>query len=89
MLQVISISHARNNLSKLVKSVKETKEPVIIVQDSSPAVVISAYEEDSVNNRIYLSKLKNIKGDWFSLKEFKKTRQELNKRFTRDEKTSS
>ncbi|HRN69550.1 MAG TPA: type II toxin-antitoxin system Phd/YefM family antitoxin [Candidatus Woesebacteria bacterium] len=45
MLQIINITEARNNLAKLIKKVKETKEPVIIVQDSSPSVVIYPYDE--------------------------------------------
>ncbi len=81
MLQVINISEARNNLAALVKSVKETKESVIIVQDSKPVVVISPYKEDKKEE--YLKKLLTIKGGWFSEKEYQKNRRELNKRFSR------
>lgn len=45
MLQIISITEARNNLAKLIKKVKDTKEPIVIVQDSSPSVVIYPYDE--------------------------------------------
>jgi prevent-host-death family protein len=45
MIQIINISQARNNLAKLIDKVKETKKPVVIVQDSKPAVVIYPYEE--------------------------------------------
>lgn len=45
MLQIINISSARNNLAKLIKSVSESKKPVVIVQDSKPAVVVYPYEE--------------------------------------------
>lgn len=45
MLQIISISDARNNLSKLIQQVKDTKKPVVIVQDSTPSVVMYPYDE--------------------------------------------
>lgn len=31
MLQIISISDARNNFSKLIQTIKDTKKPVVIV----------------------------------------------------------
>lgn len=45
MLQIVNISDARTNLSKLVQKIRETKKPVVIVQDSVPSVVIYPYEE--------------------------------------------
>lgn len=45
MLQIVNISDARTNLSKLIQKIKETKKPVVIVQDSIPSVVIYPYEE--------------------------------------------
>lgn len=45
MLQIVSITDARNNLGKLVQKVKTTRQPVVIVQDSSPSVVIYPYSE--------------------------------------------
>lgn len=45
MLQIINITQARKNLAKLIKQVKTTKEPVIIVQDSAPSVVLYPYTE--------------------------------------------
>lgn len=45
MLQIISITDARNNLGKLIHKIKTTKEPIIIVQDSTPSVVIYPYDE--------------------------------------------
>lgn len=45
MVQIINISEARNNFAKLIQTIKATKKPVIIVQDSSPSVVIYPYEE--------------------------------------------
>ena len=83
MLQIINISKVRNNLATIVKSVKETKEPVIIVQDSKPVVVLSPYKEDKNSKEEYLKKLLSIKGGWFSQKEYKKNRRDLNKRFSR------
>lgn len=45
MLQIVSVTDARNNLGKLVQKVKTTKQPIVIVQDSSPSVVIYPYNE--------------------------------------------
>ena len=45
MLQIVSVTDARNNLGKLVQKVKTTKQPIVIVQDSSPSVVIYPYSE--------------------------------------------
>lgn len=45
MLQIVSVTDARNNLGKLVQKVKTTKEPIVIVQDSSPSVIIYPYNE--------------------------------------------
>ena len=45
MLQIINITAARNGFAKLVEKVKATKEPIIVVQDSIPSVVIYPYDE--------------------------------------------
>lgn len=45
MLQIINITDARNNLAKLIQRVKSTKEPIVIIQDSTPSVVIYPYDE--------------------------------------------
>ena len=45
MLQIVSITDARNNLAKLINRIQATKQPVVIVQDSSPSVVIYPYNE--------------------------------------------
>lgn len=87
MLQIINISEARNNLSKLVKKVKETQEPIVIVQDSDPAAVIYPYNNPekkggSINSKEYAERLLKIKGGWFSLKEHKKMRQQINDRIS-------
>lgn len=45
MVQIVSITDARNNLAKLIEKIKDSKNPVVIVQDSTPAVVLYPYEE--------------------------------------------
>jgi prevent-host-death family protein len=45
MLQIVNITDARNNLAKLIEKVKTTQKPIVIVQDSTPSVVIYPYEE--------------------------------------------
>lgn len=45
MLQIINITDARNNLAKLIQRIKTTKEPVVIIQDSNPSVVLYPYDE--------------------------------------------
>jgi prevent-host-death family protein len=45
MLQIVNITNARNNLAKLINKIQVTKQPVIIVQDSSPSAVIYPYNE--------------------------------------------
>ncbi len=51
MIQIVSISEARNNLAKLVQKIKKTKEPIIIVQDSSPSVILYPYDEAFKNEK--------------------------------------
>lgn len=45
MLQIISISKARSNLAKLVQEVNDSQQPVVIVQDSTPSVVLYPYNQ--------------------------------------------
>ena len=45
MLQIVNITDARNNLAKLIEKIKDDNKPVIIVQDSTPSVVIYPYED--------------------------------------------
>ncbi len=45
MVQIINITDARNNLAKLIEKIKATKEPVVIVQDSNPSVVVYPYDQ--------------------------------------------
>lgn len=79
MLQIINISQARTNLSQLVKKIQETKRPVVIVQDSTPVVVVYPYDQ-SLDEKRYLDNLLTIKGGWFSKEEFKNTRDNIEKR---------
>lgn len=64
MMQIVSISDARNNFAKLVQKVKTTREPVIIVQDSSPSVVLYSYEEvlenDNKNQKLFQERFENF-----------------------------
>ena len=50
MIQIVNISDARNNFAKLIQKIKETKKPVVIVQDSVPSAVIYPYEEALKND---------------------------------------
>ena len=45
MLQIVSITDARNSFAKLIEKIKSTKKPVVVVQDSAPSVVIYPYDE--------------------------------------------
>ena len=64
MLQIINISDARTNLSKIIQKIKETKKPVVIVQDSVPSVVIYPYEEilknDEERERLFQLRFKEV-----------------------------
>lgn len=50
MLQIISISEARTNLAKLVQKINDTQKPVVIVQDSTPCVVVYPYTKIAKND---------------------------------------
>ncbi len=64
MLQIVSVTDARNNLGKLIQKVKTTKEPIVIVQDSSPSVVIYPYNEikkqEEEKNQLFKLKFQEI-----------------------------
>lgn len=51
MQQIVNITQARNNLAKLVEKVKTTKQPIVIVQDSFPSVVLYPYDEAIKNEQ--------------------------------------
>ncbi len=84
MQQIINITHARNNLSSLVKQVVKTKESVVIVQDSTPSVVIVPYEKP-YDAKEYLKKLLSIKGVIDLRKENKQIRKEIEERLAQNE----
>lgn len=89
MLQIISISKARSNLSKLIQKIKETKEPVVIVKGSDPSVVIYPYDEiikkDEEKERLFQLRFQKILRD--GEKTFKKYLEEkgINKPATEEE----
>ena len=64
MIQIVNISDARNNFAKLIKKIKETKKPVVIVQDSIPSAVIYPYEEafkkDEEKEQLFQLKFKEV-----------------------------
>lgn len=64
MLQIINITDARNNLARLIEKIKNTKEPVVIVQDSDPAVVLYPYDEivkrEEEKNQLFQLKFQKI-----------------------------
>lgn len=87
MLQLINISEARAKLSDLVKQVVETKNPVIIIRESVPSVILYPYREfDEASASSYQKKLLSIKGDWFSIKDYKKIRKEVEERLEKTTK---
>lgn len=64
MLQIINITDARNNLAKIIEKIKTTKEPVVIVQDSNPSVVLYPYDEivkrEEEKNQLFKLKFQEI-----------------------------
>ena len=46
-MRITNISEAKANLSFLIKTVRETNEPVIIGKAGEPVAVLSAYRHDS------------------------------------------
>ncbi len=64
MLQIVNITDARNNLAKLIQKIKITKEPVVIVQDSFPSVVLYPYDQiikqEEERNQLFKLKFEKI-----------------------------
>lgn len=64
MIQIVNITEARNNLAKLINKVELTKQPIVIVQDSSPSVVIYPYTEiikqEEEKDRLFKLKFQEI-----------------------------
>jgi len=85
MQQIISITELRNNLASLVKQVAQTKESVVIVQDSNPIARITPYEKTKkYNSDEYLKKLLSIRGTVDLREENKAIRKEIEKRLSRN-----
>ncbi len=57
MLNIISITDARKNFAKIIKKVNTTKEPYIIIQDSTPSAIIYPYDE---KNRLFKLRFEQI-----------------------------
>lgn len=51
MIQIVSITEARKNLAKLVQQVKDSKKPIVVVQDSTPSIVLYPYDEAFENEK--------------------------------------
>ncbi|OGH18164.1 MAG: hypothetical protein A3F31_02715 [Candidatus Levybacteria bacterium RIFCSPHIGHO2_12_FULL_38_12] len=64
MQQIVNITQARNNLAKLVEKVKTTKQPVVIVQDSFPSVILYPYDEaikqEEQREKLYKRELEDL-----------------------------
>lgn len=45
-MQITNISEAKASLSRLIKTVQETDEPIIIGKAGEPVAVLSAYKKD-------------------------------------------
>lgn len=74
MVQIVSITDARSNLAKLINKIQATKQPIVIVQDSSPSVVIYPYNEiikqEEKRDQLFKLKFQEIFGE--GKKSFKK-----------------
>ena len=44
MRQIIGITEFRNQLSGLVEQIVQTREPVVVIRESRPELVVSSYE---------------------------------------------
>lgn len=89
MLRIISITEARSNLAKVIQKVKETKEPVIIVQDSSPSVVIYPYDEafeaEREKQRLFQAQFQSLLSEGKKLGEQYLTENKLSKILSEEE----
>lgn len=83
MEQMISITKARSTLSSLVKQVVKTKKPIVIIQDSTPSVVIIPYEKP-YDPQEYKKKLLAIKGHWYIEEDYKKIREEIEEQLSKN-----
>ena len=76
MVQILNISRVRENLSSLVQQVAQTKQPLVIVRDSIPSVIMYPYSPNT-SKKSYKETLLSITGDWFDAKEYKKIRKDV------------
>ncbi len=51
-MQITNISDAKASLSRLIKLVQETDEPVIIGKAGEPVAILSAYKKDSAPRKL-------------------------------------
>lgn len=51
-MQIINISEAQTSLSKLIKKVQTTHEPIIIGKAGKPIAILSAYIEDNTPRKL-------------------------------------
>ncbi len=51
-MQITNISDAKASLSRLVKLVQETDEPVIIGKAGEPVAILSAYKKDKAPRKL-------------------------------------
>ncbi|OGK24096.1 hypothetical protein A3F58_04085 [Candidatus Roizmanbacteria bacterium RIFCSPHIGHO2_12_FULL_37_9b] len=52
MLNLVNITQARNNLSKLIDQVVEKKDHLVVIRESTPQVVIIPYSDYHRNKKI-------------------------------------
>lgn len=87
MIQIVSITDARNNLAKLINRIQITKQPIVIVQDSSPSAVIYPYNEiarqEEEQNRLFKLKFQEVFAE--GKKSFKKYLQKKSIKIPRSE----
>ena len=69
MLNLINITQARNNLSKLIDEIVEKKQPAILIRESVPQVAIIPYEQYQQQEEKWQDEFRKIMKD--SKKRFK------------------
>lgn len=50
-MQITSLSDAQNNLSRLIKKIRETQQPLVLGEEGKPLAILSAFEETAVKPR--------------------------------------
>ena len=77
MVQIISISEARNTLPSLIKQIERTNTSIVIVRGSKPSAVLKPYINKHQNKTDHLNDLLSIQGDWFSQDEYHRARPQI------------